>query len=518
MQQLKTIKIFLASSITELREERVILSDNISGNISNLLEKENSFVHFIKCDNDHAGNDGTREQDYYNQLLRDCEYSVFLFKTHLGDRTEEEYAVARELQKTQRHVIFTYFLNVPEEMMEQRLIDFRGNLKNDWEVCNNIDDVEKRLMLGLLKRLGVKIDTSKSDRIEQTGENLFKLYQNSQNQQKEIRDRLHQFIEGILIQIESVMSSDSESIAGRIVQAKALYSKANHWAGASEYEKIKYLDLLSDYSDFILRYGLYGGAEAVFLQYIKLFKELQGSKNLEFAMACSKIGALYDCMKNYKLSLNYHKAALKIRIKMLGRNHLVTADSFIHLAIVYSELNRNMAAIWYFNKALHVRKKILGKDNPLLACDYNNLGWLFCIQNMFYLAQLYLHKAMDVVDVTDKVVTPYLYNNIGFVYMFTNHEKEALNYLKKAIEIRERELGPKHPDTVESYINIGYLFEKMNNKDKSIEYYNKALSIPHKNIKPIHHAIRRSYNWNKVSYALTQKGAFSYLQSNWKWF
>ena len=160
MQQLKTIKIFLASSITELREERVILSDNISGNISNLLEKENSFVHFIKCDNDHAGNDGTREQDYYNQLLRDCEYSVFLFKTHLGDRTEEEYAVARELQKTQRHVIFTYFLNVPEEMMEQRLIDFRGNLKNDWEVCNNIDDVEKRLMLGLLKRLGVKIDTS----------------------------------------------------------------------------------------------------------------------------------------------------------------------------------------------------------------------------------------------------------------------------------------------------------------------------------------------------------------------
>lgn len=518
MQQSKTIKIFLASSITELKDERVKLSDNISGNISNLLEKENNFVHFIKCDDDHAGNDGTREQDYYNKLLRDCEYSVFLFKTHLGDRTEEEYAVARELQKTQRHVIFTYFLNIPEEMMEQRLKNFRAGLETDWELCNNIDDVEKRLILGLLKRLGVKINTSRTDRIEQTGENLFKQYQNAWIQQKEIRGRLHRFLEDIPTQIESVMSSDSESIAGRIIQAKTLYSKADHWAKASGYEKTKYLDLLSDYGGFIFRYGLYGGAEAVFLQYIKLLKELHGSKNLEFAMACSRIGALYDCMKNYKLSLNYHKVALKTRIKILGRNQLVIADSYVHLAIVYSELNRNMAAIWYFYKALHVRKKILGKLNPLLASDYNNLGWLFCIQNMFNLAQLYLHKAMDVVDVTDNVVTPYLYNNIGVAYMFTNHNREALYYLKKAIEIRERDLGPEHPDTVESYINIGYLFEKMNDKDKSIEYYNKALSIPHKNIKPIHHAIRRSYNWNKVSYALTQKGAFSYLQSNWKWF
>lgn len=511
MQQSKTIKIFLASSITELRDARVELSDKISGDISRLLEKENGFVHFIKCDNDHAGNDGTREQDYYNQLLKKCEYSVFLFKTHLGDRTEEEYRVARELQKIQNHVIFMYFLDVPEHMQEQRLKNFRAGLEIDWELCNNIEDVEKRLILGLLKRLGVRIDLSKSDIIEQTGENLFKQYQNALHQKEELKNQLHRFIDEILEQIKSVMLSDSESIAGRIIQARTLYSNADRWAECSGYEKKKYLQLLSDYGDFLYNNGLYQGAEDVFLRYIDLVKKLQGSNTLEFALACNRTGAIYDRMKDYKQALSYHKKALKIRIKLLGRKSSITADSFVSLAIVYSELKRNKTAMWYFYKALYVRKKVLGKNSPLLARDYNNIGWLFCVQDMFRLARIPLYKAKKIVDLSDEDITAFLYNNIGFVYMFTNLMTESLEYLKKAIEIRERKFGTKHPDTIESYINIGYLYEKMNDNDKSVEYYKKALLIPIKNINPIHHSIRSSYNWNRIMYLPIQEGTFSYL-------
>lgn len=79
----RPINIFLGSSIVELKDERKDLSCDISGDIEHLLRKDNINVHFVKCENNHSGNDGSSDQDYYNQLLKDCEYSVFLFKTRI---------------------------------------------------------------------------------------------------------------------------------------------------------------------------------------------------------------------------------------------------------------------------------------------------------------------------------------------------------------------------------------------------------------------------------------------------
>ena len=89
--------------------------------------------------------------------------------------------------------------------------------------------------------------------------------------------------------------------------------------------------------------------------------------NERFAFAYSKIGAVYDCMKNYELALKNHQIALNTRIRVLGRKNLTTADSFVFLGIVYSQMNKNMKAIMFFYKALKIRKKMLGKDNPSLS-------------------------------------------------------------------------------------------------------------------------------------------------------
>jgi len=509
------IKIFLASSIKELKEERRDLSGEISGDISSLFENNNTYIHFVKSENNHAGNDGSREQNYYDHLLEGCEYSIFLFKTHLGDRTEEEYDIAKKLQKTHNHVIFMYFLQAPKEEKEQRLIDFQANLDIDWEECNNVEDVEKKFILGFLKRQGVKVDTTKSDKIGQEGETLFNRYLAIEEEQIDTRNHLHKIIDDLPATITSIMSSSS-SIVATIAQVRDLYSKADYWASYTNYDKNMYFDLLSNYCDFVYQYGLYGGAINVFFKYIGLAEELYGEKSLRAANAYNRIGALYDCLKEYDQALKFHRLSLRTRIKVLGRRDPATADSYTQIGIVLSEKNRNMMAILCFYKALRIRGKVFGEDNPSLARDYINIGWLFCIQDMYKSALHHMQKAKNIVDKDDDSVKSYLYNNLAFVCMCINKEQEALDYFNEAITIREKNLGAEHPDTAESYINIGYLYEKMKDNEKSMEYYKKALALPSEFIKPIHHRIRRSYLWNKLTYKQNQDGVFTYLKKSWR--
>ena len=519
MQQSRILNIFLASSITELKDERRDISNELSGDISSLLERDNYVVHFHKCENYHAGYDGTPIQLFLDQLLKDCDFSLFLFKTHLGERTEKEYYVARECQKTRKHVIFIYFLQTPEDTKEQKLKEFQANLDIDWEECKNIEDVEKKFLLGFLKRLGVKVDTSESDRFENSGESIFNKLVEAEEEKEALRARLRSIIDDVPSQIESIISSSTESNAAMIAQIKSLYFKADHWAMAINYEADAYRKLLSDYGEFIYKFGLYQKSkeiEDIYLRCIDFSKQLYGDDSTMTADAYHKIGRVYDCLKEYDQALNYHQSALKIRIRVSGRKDKRTADSYANIGIVFSEKNQNLTAIRFFYKALRARIRSREKDFRSISFDYNNLGWLFCIQDQYRIALVYLNKALEIVDSTDEIVTPYIYNNLGFAYMCINRNSEALHYLQKAIKIREKNLGVEHPDTVESYINIGFLHEKMKNNDLSLQYFKKALSIHPILIKPIHHIIRGSYNWNRLLSANGNEDAYSYLKRNWR--
>ena len=127
-----------------------------------------------------------------------------------------------------------------------------------------------------------------------------------------------------------------------------------------------------------------------------------------------------------------------------------------------------------------------------------------------------LSKALTLVVDTDVVTISYIYNNIGFAYMSTDNKNDALMFFNRAVEIREKNLGTEHPDTIESYINIGYLYEKMGDNEKSLLYYKKVLNISPELIKPIHQIIRCSYNWNHFLSNLDKDIKFTYLKKNWR--
>ena len=481
----KTINIFLASSIVELKNERRNFSSHVTEDIEHLLKNDDINIHFVKCESNHAGNDGSRDQDYYNQLLKDCDYSVFLFKTHLGSRTEEEYNIARNLQKSKKHVIFVYFLDVPENMKEQQLIRFQNELEPDWELCESIEDVQYKFSLGLLKRLGIRVVETKSL------EDKFKQF-------IEMRRDLHSEIDGMLVEIEKIKAAPSDSVAAMIMNVIGIYRQADKWAAASEYDKKKYCELLFNYAYFLDKYGLYYDSIEVYIRHIKYAEDVYGMEHRRIATSYNNLGEIYRETSDYSLARDYFEKALRVVEKNDGLNHPVVARIYNNIGLSFYEQGDCNEARKYYKLAIDIHVKEKGKDNHIYAKYCDNIGSSYWKQREFSKALDYYFEALKIQEKVlgkhdpDIAVT---YNSIGSVMDEEGNYEEALKYYKKALEIREKVLGKEHPSTATTYHNIGFSYYKMKKFDMALEYMNKALSIFQEKLEPIHPNTRTVQNF-----------------------
>ncbi len=481
----KFINIFLASSIVELKNERRDLSDDVSGSITMLLRNDNIAVNFVKCEYNHAGNDGSRDQDYLNQLLKDCEYSVFLFKTHLGDRTEEEYNVARKLQKEKKHIIFAYFLDAPENAMEQRLIEFRDNLGMDWELCDNIDAVKFRLSSGLLKRLGIRVDFPRSR------EEKF-------NQLIEMRQNMHQEIEEMLAEIEQIRTTPSNSIAAMVMKVTSIYKDADRWATATDYDKKKYCEILFSYADFLDKYGLYYESKDVYLRQIDLLEKIYGLENINAFKSYNNIGEIFRKIGDYPNAIIYFKKASAIVKNTLEPDNPNNAIVYNNIGLTYDNQGIYSEARRFYQMALDIHKKKYDTGHPLFAIFCMNIGSTYWKEGNRDRALYYYKQALEIQNkVLDKGHPDIAntYNNIGTVLDDEGKHNEALIYYQRALAIRENSLGKNHPSTATVYHNIGFSYYKMMEYRKALHFFEKALLIAKSVLGDLHPNTKMTQKW-----------------------
>ncbi|XP_013381237.1 nephrocystin-3-like [Lingula anatina] len=86
------------------------------------------------------------------------------------------------------------------------------------------------------------------------------------------------------------------------------------------------------------------------------------------------------------------------------------------------------------------------------------------------------------------------YNNIGRVQQSMGKYKEALDYHKKCLEVREALLGPKHPETATTYGHIGCALKAMGKYEEALDYQKKCLKVREELLGPKHPDTASSYN------------------------
>ncbi len=69
------------------------------------------------------------------------------------------------------------------------------------------------------------------------------------------------------------------------------------------------------------------------------------------------------------------------------------------------------------------------------------------------------------------------YNNVGIVYSEMGKLKKAIDYLEKALEIKQKVLGKEHPDIAIGYQNIGAIYYDLGNYEQAIAYYKQSESL-----------------------------------------
>ena len=153
------IQIFLASS-SELKEDREQFEILINRKNNQYIDK-GVFLKLVIWEDFLDAMSATRLQDEYNNAIRECDIVISLFKTKVGQYTEEEVMTAYETCKEKnKPLIFTYFkeaqINISQVNLEnlQSLQDFQDQLSNFghfYTPYNSIEDLKFKFGEQLIK-------------------------------------------------------------------------------------------------------------------------------------------------------------------------------------------------------------------------------------------------------------------------------------------------------------------------------------------------------------------------------
>ncbi len=88
----------------------------------------------------------------------------------------------------------------------------------------------------------------------------------------------------------------------------------------------------------------------------------------------------------------------------------------------------------------------------------------------------------------------FLCNQTGYYLQFRGEYEKARPYFQRALEIREKVLGPDHPNTADSLNNMGLLLQAMGDLAGARPYYQRALDIDEKVLGPDHPNTASSLN------------------------
>ena len=231
--------------------------------------------------------------------------------------------------------------------------------------------------------------------------------------------------------------------------------------------------------------------EGNILKEIKILREIlaetekqYGSESDEYIKALNELGGTLKYVGYYDEAENNLKRSLEIIKKKYGDNNLAYATSLLNLTEVYRFAQKLNLLEENYKKIVKIYQGNSADNSFSYAGLCNNFGLYY--QNIGDMKSAYnLHlKSLDILKNYDSeeylleyAVT--LSNLFNPCYQLGMKEK-AVEYLNKAIDIFEKNVGTEHPLYSASLNNMAIYYYNERELNKAIEFFERAAEISKK--------------------------------------
>ncbi|PHI06343.1 DUF4037 domain-containing protein [Fusobacterium polymorphum] len=232
-------------------------------------------------------------------------------------------------------------------------------------------------------------------------------------------------------------------------------------------------------------------AEGNILKEIEILREISikteekyGYESDEYIKALNELGGTLKYVGYYDEAENNLKKSLEIIKKKYGDNNLAYATSLLNLTEVYRFAQKFNLLEENYKKIVKIYQDNLADNSFSYAGLCNNFGLYY--QNIGDMKSAYdLHlKSLDILKNYDSeeylleyAVT--LSNLFNPCYQLGMKER-AVEYLYKAIEIFEKNVGTEHPLYSASLNNMAIYYYNERELNKAIEFFKRAAEISKK--------------------------------------
>ncbi len=150
-QTMTFINIFLASSVVELKDDRLAIGDYIR-KLNDIYMERNVYFRLFLCEDEDAAMADIRKQEQYNQQIRQSQLFLILIFNNAGEYTREEFDVAyRSFREAGAPAIITCFRQGEGYSPQQSVLDFMkkldGELGHYFRVYSHIDSLKLALLM-----------------------------------------------------------------------------------------------------------------------------------------------------------------------------------------------------------------------------------------------------------------------------------------------------------------------------------------------------------------------------------
>ncbi|MCD7854283.1 MAG: tetratricopeptide repeat protein [Clostridiales bacterium] len=516
---MRIIKIFLASSIDDLRSDRLEVGDFIQ-QLNNIYIKSNLYFKLIKCESYDKALNIVGKQFEYDDEIRESELIFFLFYLKVGDYTKHEFEVALEsFRLSEKPKIITYFKYVKtvEEIgsdVKSFMNVLDNNLKHYYNTYQSIDtlklgiimqikllnldsaviDIEKGKLringsefanaenipmfgknenLLTLKKQLKEVESSYFDLYEKRRENpedmeIYSQFYNAASAKAKLEEQIRE-AEKRLLELSEKMTRDrsSGSLSKRQITGYKLLEKGD-FDGALEILNLDEINKDIAHNELI--------SEAYTDRLQQNVNELL--QRIDVLEQTGNGGRIYD-----EIFEIYEEAYRIAKKHSLSKNFLFDYSSALRNQNRYAEAVKIAERLkYYYNDPDKDVNEVKIADLLIL------LGLLYTDTQRFSEAE---RAYADAAEIYKKIINenPQLYasalsvcyNDIGTLYSTEQRFSEAEKAFTKAFEIRKK-LAAENPEGYEGYLadsynNLGHLYYDTQRFKEAEDYYKNSLKL-----------------------------------------